>query len=195
MKFRWVVALLSAALMTSAAHAQIGVYFNPIVTRVSNSTADTGPFAFLGDGKTSQIFGGLSMGGYYDVPSKTPSPLRFGVDIRDEIEHGNNAMLNSFLVGLRVSGRLHSGWQPYAQVSVGAGTTRSPYSAVHTTDVVFKGYGGLDYHVKKHLDVRAIEIGYGPLTTVSSSKIGGSTPTIPAAKLLSFSGGLVFRFK
>ena len=66
MKLRFLVPALALALTTIAAHAQVGLYFNPVVSRISNSKADTGPFAFLGDGQTSQIFGGVDFGGYYE---------------------------------------------------------------------------------------------------------------------------------
>lgn len=43
-------------LLVPASHAQIGLYVNPIATHVTNSVADTGPFAFPGDGVTSRTF-------------------------------------------------------------------------------------------------------------------------------------------
>jgi hypothetical protein len=44
------------------------------------------------------------------------------------------------------------------------------------------------------VDFRAIEIGYGSLTTASTSTIASTGTTIPASNLVSFSSGLVFRF-
>jgi hypothetical protein len=47
----------------------------------------------------------------------------------------------------------------------------------------------------RHVDLRAIEIGYGSLTTVSSATVGaGGNVAIPSSTLINFSSGLVFRF-
>ncbi len=193
MKLRYLVPALALALTTVAAQAQIGVYLNPVVTRASNSTPDTGPFAFLGQNGTSQIFGGVALGGYYTF-SQYPK-FDISLDVRDQIQHGDNAKLSSFLVGPRVA--LHPvawGVKPYAQVSIGAGRTHSPLSTASTTKLEFDGFVGADKALGKHVDWRVIEVGYGSLTTTSSAIYGGPKP-IPAAKLLNFSAGLVFRFK
>src|ERR1700684_1031338 len=100
MKLRWLLAALGLALMPLSARAQVGLYFNPIVTHVSNSQPDAGPFAFLGQGDTSRIFGRISMGGY--IALGHDPRFAFGLDLRDELQHGNSALLNSFLVGARI---------------------------------------------------------------------------------------------
>ncbi|QMV19165.1 hypothetical protein GOB94_11115 [Granulicella sp. 5B5] len=193
MKLRYLVSTFALALTTVAAHAQIGLYLNPIVTRASNSKADTGPFAFLGDNDTSQTFGGVSIGGYYTF-LQNPA-LNVSFDVRDQIEHGNNALLNSFLVGPRVASHpLAFGLKPYAQISIGSGTTHSPYNGAHTTKLAFDGFVGADKTLGKHVDWRIIEVGYGSVTT-TSSQVHQSGTSIPAAKLLNFSAGLVFRIK
>ena len=78
MKLRFLAPALVLAITTIAAHAQVGVYVNPVVSRISNSVADTGPFAFLGSGQTSQIFGGLDFGAYYDFAHYLKSRCRRG---------------------------------------------------------------------------------------------------------------------
>jgi hypothetical protein len=191
MKYRLLVAVLGLGLVPLGAKAQFGAYFNPIVTHVTNSQADTGPFAFLGEGSTSQIFGGISLGGYMDFDRASKYAL--GVDMRDEVEHGNNALLNSFLVGVRLSGSPSAKLRPYVQISGGAGTTHSPYNGLRKNTAMAKGYGGADYALNKHIDWRALEVGYGQVTTIRSSDYGGTT-AVPAAHLLSFTTGLVFRF-
>ena len=194
MKLRYLVSTLALALTTLAAQAQIGVYVNPIFTHVTNKVPDTGTFAFLGQNGTAQMFGGVNLGGYYTF-SQGPH-FDLSVDIRDEIEHGNNALLNSFLVSPRL--QLHPTiWntRPYAQIAIGAGTTHSPINQAHTTKPEFGGFIGADKALAKHVDWRIIEIGYGSLTTTSSNIYGAGPVPIPAAKLLSISGGLVFRIK
>ena len=195
MKLPRLLSALCLALLSAGARAQIGVYLNPIVTPVSISQPDTGVFAFLGQGSTSRIFGGVSVGGYVDLEHSPKFDL--GIDVRDEFEHGNGALLNSFLIGGRLSGRpAHSRFRPYAELLGGVGTTHSPLSPVRASKAMFKVYGGLDYAVARHIDLRAFEVGYGSLTTVSAGLLSaGGVPAVPAASLLSVSGGLVFRFR
>ena len=187
-------AVLALLLSSAAAHAQIGVYMNPVAIRVSNSVKDTGPFAFLGQNSTSQVMFGYSLGGYDDFFHS--GKLAAGVDMRLQDLHANNAMLRDFFLGVRVSG---TPWQrpikPYVQASVGVTTTKPPQSTVHTSKGAYLVMAGADYTLARHVDLRMIEVGYGSLTTVSSSTIGaGGNTAIPAAKMVTFSSGLVFRF-
>jgi len=194
MKLRFLVPCLSLALMTIAARAQIGVYVNPVGIHVSNSTPDTGIFAFLGDGVTARTFYGVNIGGYDEFFHGTR--LDAGIDIRDSYSKGNNASLNSFLVGGRVVGRFtNSSFRPYAQLSVGVGTTKPPLTTAHISRATYDIFGGVDYPLAKHLDVRIVELGYGGLSTISSANFNGTTTSFPSSKLFSVSTGLVFRFR
>ena len=194
MKLRSIAAVAVLAFATVAAHAQTGLYFNPVAIRVSNSTADTGPFAFLGQNSTSRVMYGYSYGGYYDFFHS--GPLSAGFDMRESDLHANNAMLRSFLVGARVSVKPFTRpIKPYAQFSFGVGTTKPPASTVHVSKFDYALYGGIDYTLQKHIDFRVVEIGYGSVTTVSSGTVGGGgTLNIPASNQISFSSGLVFCF-
>ena len=192
MKFRLLATVVGLALTTVAAHAQVGLYLNPIAIRVSNAKADTGPFAFLGDNATSRVFYGVNFGGYYNFfhQGKTEA----GLDVRDSIVHANNASLNSFLVGVRVATKPFTRpLKPYVQASVGVGTSRAPTSLIRVSKIQYGIYGGADYTLNPHVDFRIVEVGYGSLTTASSTTVGGSG-AITASRLLSFSTGLVFRF-
>lgn len=193
MKFRFSVLVVGLALTAVAAHAQVGLYLNPIATRVSNSKADTGPFAFLGENSTSRMFYGVDMGGYYNFYQQGKTNV--GVDVRDSIVHGNSASLNSFLVGIRVETKpFNNPIKPYLQASVGVGTTRPPTSTVRVNRAQYGIFGGADYPLNRHVDFRVFEVGFNSLLTASSGTIGG-TGNIPASKLLSFSTGFVFRFR
>lgn len=193
MKFRFIAFVVCLSLTTVAAQAQFGLYLNPIATRVSNSQADTGPFAFLGANSTSRMFYGVDMGGYYDFYHQGKTEV--GIDIRDSILHGNSASLNSFMVGLRAATQpFKNPLKPYIQASVGVGTTRPPTSTVRINRAQYGVFGGADYPIGKHVDFRVVEVGFNSLETASSSTIGG-TSNIPASKLLSFSTGFVFRFR
>jgi hypothetical protein len=116
--------------------------------------------------------------------------------VRDAFEHGNNASLNSFLVGLRLAAKpmAFAGLKPYAQFSVGAGRTKPPKSNASIERLQYGIYVGADKALAKHVDWRIIEISYGSVDAISSQTFGGPTP-IPAARILTFSTGLVFRFK
>ena len=191
MKLRFLVPALTLALITIGAQAQGGLYFNPIVTRVSNSTPDTGDFAFLGSGNTSRIFGGVMIGGYYEV-YHAPK-FDFSLDLRDEIEHGNSAALNSLLFGGHfVYKPAHSTLKPYVQLSIGDGRTTSPLSPIHVSKLEYAAFVGVDRPLNRHVDWRIIEVGYGSVTTISSYLFDGPT-VIPAARLINFSTGFVFR--
>ena len=190
MKLRFFAAIVvSFAMTTIAAHAQVGIYVSPIATHIANSVADTGPFAFLGENSKSQWFYGISIGGYYDLYNQ--GKLRAGIDIRDTIQHGNNASVNQFLVGARVSGSpFKRPFKPYGQLSVGAGTTKAPTNQLHLTRAVFSGAGGVDYTLNRRFDWRIIEVSYGSLTTISTASIG-SGQSIPNSRLLGLSTGIV----
>ncbi len=211
MKLRFLVPCLALALSTLAAHAQdnpspvnpsnasttgvgpgdVGLYVNPVGIHITNSQPDFGPFAFLGDNTTSRMFWGADFGGY--VNFFHAQGFDAGIDIRDAIVTGNNARLNSFLVGGRVVAKpLAESFKPYLQLSIGAGSSKAPTSPVKITRFQYGLYGGLDYTLSKHVDFRAFEIGYGSASTINSGNFNG-TVSFPASRLLSISWGLVFR--
>jgi len=192
MKLRSLAVVVVLTLSTLAARAQTGIYLNPVAERISNSI-DEGPFAFLGQDITSRVFYGYTLGVYNDFYHA--GKLSAGLDVRLSDLHANNAMFKSFLVGARVTGSpLFRPFKPYAQFSFGSGT-KAPASTVHKTKFDYILYGGVDYTLQKHVDWRIGEIGYGSATTISSANIGGGGNfAVPAAKQISFSSGLVFRF-
>jgi hypothetical protein len=202
MKLRYLGPVVVLLLTTVAAHAQeknqpqgnVGLYFNPIAIRASNSVADTGPYAFLGQNSKSQVFYGYNLGGFYDFYHS--GTLAAGLDMRFSDLHANNAMLKNFLVGVRVSGEPFSRpFKPYVEAAFGEGSTKAPNSTVHVGKVNYAVFGGVDYRLARHVDFRVFEVGYGSLITVSSATVGaGGNIAIPSSTLLHFSSGLVFRF-
>jgi hypothetical protein len=196
MKLRYFAAVVLILAATVAAHAQTdgntGLYLNPIAIRVSNSVADTGPYAFLGQNSKSQVFYGYNLGGFYDFYHS--GSLAAGFTMRFSDLHANNAMLKNFLVGVRVSGKPFTRpIKPYIEATIGDGSSKAPNSTVHVGKVDYAVFGGVDYPLGRHVDLRAFELGYGSLITVSSETVGG-TAAIPSSTLLHFSSGLVFRF-
>lgn len=192
MRLRFVLAAVVLAAVAASAKAQVGVYLNPVFTRISNPTPDNGPFSFLGTGVTSRQFGGLDFGGYYDL-TRGPG-AKLGVDVRDTIVHGNNASLNTFAVGGRIeAASITHGLRPYAEVSVGAGRSKAVHATIHSTGFAFGIFGGLDLSLSRHVDFRVVELEYGTVTTANSSMVG-QPPPIGASRQISVSSGLVFRF-
>jgi hypothetical protein len=181
----------STASTTGVGSTDVGLYVNPIGIGIRNSTADTGPFAFLGDNTTSRTFYGAAIGGY--VNFFHAQKYDAGIDIRDIIVSANNARLNSFLVGARVVAKpIAEKYKPYLQLSIGAGSSKPPHSTVKSTRLQYGIYGGLDYTLSKHVDFRAFELGYGSVSTINSGNFNGTT-SFPASSLFSVSTGLVFR--
>ncbi len=192
MTLRSLIVFAVLAVAPAAASAQTGLYLNPIAIRVSNSVADKGTFAFLGQNQTAQTFWGVNFGGYFDF--KNPRPIKFGLDMRDSILHGSGASLNNFLVGIRISGRpFNNALKPYIEPVVGEGHSRAPFTAITVGKVEYGAFAGVDYATSHHIDFRLVEVGYQSLITASSETIGG-TATIPSSTMLSVSTGLVFRF-
>jgi hypothetical protein len=211
MKLRFLVVCFASALMNLTAFAQdnpspvnastasttgvgagdVGLYLNPIGIGIRNSQPDFGPFAFLGNGTTKRTFYGADFGGY--VNFYHAQKYDAGLDIRVVIVNANNANLNSFLVGGRIAAKpLAEKFKPYAQLSVGVGTSKPPHSTVHLSRFQYGIYGGLDYTLSKHVDFRAFELGYGSVSTVNSGNFNGTT-SFPNSTLFSVSAGLVFR--
>ena len=183
---------LAPVALPVALHAQTGLYLNPVAMRISNSTADKGTFAFLGQNSTSQIFYGVNFGAYYDF--KTAYPFHAGFEMRDAYVHGSGASLNSFLIGVRISGKpFANALKPYIEPVVGEGSTEAPFTAIHVKKVQYGAFAGVDYETHHHVDFRLVEIGYSSIITASSETIGG-TAVVPAATILSVTTGLVFRF-
>lgn len=191
MKLRSLVPALIFSLSTIA-HAQTGLYMNPIAIHVTNPQVDTGAFAFLGENSTSQIFYGVNFGGYYNFHHT--KPVDIGFDMRDSIVRHDGASLNSFLVGLRVSGKPGSfPVKLYLQPMFGSGTTKPALTTIHKTNFEYSVLAGVDYPLRKHIDFRVIELGYGSVTTINSEDFG-SAASVPASHLVTISTGFVFYF-
>ena len=181
----------SNASTTGVGPGDVGLYVNPVANHITNSQPDTGTFAFLGNNVTSRTFWGADFGGY--VNFYHAHGYDAGIDIRDAIVTGNNARLNSFLVGARVIAKpIAESFKPYLQLSIGAGSSKPPTSPIKITRFQYGIFGGLDYTLAKHVDFRAFEIGYGSVDTINSGNFNG-TVSFPASRVLTISTGLVFR--
>ncbi len=175
-----------------SARAQIGMYAAPAFVRVSNSTPDPGIYAFLGANATSRLFSGVELGAF-DLLVHS-GPLNAGVDLRASIQKGANAHLNEFLIGGRVQYHTPgSKLGPYAELLGGVGGSRAATNPIYKSKAAYGGFLGLDYQVAKYVDIRAIEVGYGSLSTISTASVQASATQPGSSRLLHFSAGLVFR--
>jgi len=197
MKLRYLATVVFLALTTVAAHAQVGLYINPIATYITNSTLakDTTSYNLLGPGDSSRMFWGVNLGGYYDFFHAT-NGVGAGIDMRWDDLHANNATLKDFLIGVRISAKPFTRpIKPYFMASVGAGASKSPTSQISVKKVDYRFTGGVDYTLQRHIDFRAIEVGYGTLDVISSATVGGGgNIAIPQSTLITVSSGLVLRF-
>ena len=198
MNLRSLIVGVALAIAPVAAHAQVGLYINPIAEYVHNSTPDTGLYAFLGSGNTSKVFYGFEVGGYYERQTAFPA-LKAGIDLHDSLLHGNNAMLNNIDAGLRLELKpLHRGFKLAVEPYIGGASSRAPFTAINVTKKLEYGVNaGLEYETHHHIDFRLIQVGYGKVTTVSSSTIGGTVAAnnnYPASTGITFTSGIVFRF-
>jgi hypothetical protein len=192
MKLRCLAALLGLALAAGAAHAQVAFYIAPTYARITTSTPDTGPFAFLGENNTSANFKGADLGVYYDFPSS--GSLKIGADVRDRIIGSSaGARDNSFLVGVRVVYSAPARLHPYAEALVGLAGTHSGKNPLSLKRAEFGALAGADYVLGKHADFRVLELGFTSFEPVSSSSFGTGR-NASNVKLISIASGLVVRF-
>ena len=187
------LALVLAAGCSAVASAQGALYITPVFDRIAISKADPGVYSFLGPGTTSRMFYGVQFGGFYDVPLNIKQ-AEIGLDVRDAILHGNNALLNSFLVGPRIAPVLesHPHLHPYVEPFVGVGSTRAPNTAIKVNKPQYGVFVGADLNLGRVVSWRVAEVGYSSLTTASGGTIG-AFESIPSATILSITSGLTFR--
>jgi hypothetical protein len=193
MKLRLLAAVVGLVVATGAAQAQVGLYLTPTASRVSTSTADSGPFSFLGATNTSGYFRGIGAGVYYDLPHT--NALAAGIDLRGSILRDNGAQLNSFQAGIRVAYKPSGArLKPYVEVMGGVGSTKSPTNPLYYSKPIYGGALGADYALGKLVDFRVLEIGFSSLQTIGTGAFGGTT-SAPTDSMINFSTGFVFHFR
>jgi hypothetical protein len=195
------LALTSALLAASTAHAQFGVYGTVAVRRMTDIPYTQGNANFTNG--TINPVGGAG-GIFYDF--RTLGPVRLGADIRGSITsstqsayknaNGGGGHLSSGLGGVRVS--FHTPFialKPYVEGMAGVARTNfgtdfsqalavnnlTPQTGVQiSSHLEYDGFAGVDYTVLPIMDFR-IELGYGA--------VQGPSHTYPVQSL---STGLVF---
>jgi hypothetical protein len=177
------VCLFVAALLTSTSPAQIGIYGKFEATHSSSSSTIT-PTAW---------FKGPAAGIYYDFIHLGPASI--GIDLRGNLLYGDsNQKFRSGLAGLRLAVKAPLlPLRPYIQGDVGIGSITSGnlggVGVHYNNKFEYQILGGVDIPIVPHLEWRAIEIGYGRVSAVSSF---ASTPSL---SLFSIGTGLVLRLR
>lgn len=171
----------------------MGLYVQPVFTFVHNSEADTGPFAFLGEGNKSQWFRGAALG--FQDEFYHSGANNWGTDVRLNITRGNGASLDSFLVGLRYARTMDGRVKPFAELLGGVGSTAAAHNNHKVTRPMFQASVGADYSLFKHLDWRVVEVSYGQTRTIGADAfLGTDVHNRPAAQAIGIGSGLVVRF-
>jgi hypothetical protein len=194
MKLRLLAALAALAIASGAAQAQIGIYATPLVTRISNSTADTGVFAFLGAGNTARFFEGFGVGVYDNLYHS--GQIDAGVDVRTNIMRGGGAQLTNFLVGGRVAFKPVSlPFKPYVDLMGGVAGTRPAHNPRSLSKPEYSISAGIDYPLGKRIDFRVIEVGYSSVQTINSGTVNTQAQQLPSSGMINLSTGLVFHIR
>jgi opacity protein-like surface antigen len=196
MRLRLLAVIAGLAIATGAAQAQsqIGIYATPTFSYITNSSADTGVFAFLGENSTSRLFKGFGIGVYDDF-FHTPR-IDAGLDVRTSIVRGGGAQLTEFLLGGRVAFKPTSyAFKPYIDLLGGVGGTKPAHNPRSVSKGQYSVSAGVDYPLGKRVDFRVIEVGYSSLQTINSSTVNTQETALPSSRILNFSTGFVFHIK
>ncbi len=145
------------------AHAQIGVYGKFDYTHYSEP------------GTSSSFYGG-GVGVFDDFLHA--GPIRAGLDLRGDSLTGTNLHERDFLIGVRIAVKPPLlPIRPYVQGSVGIGGTEAtgplaPGITAHYTNKFLTGvFGGVDLTILPHVDFRALEVGYGRISSLSANQV------------------------
>jgi hypothetical protein len=205
-KLRLPLVLFALAILSSAAHAQAGVYATFSVDRLSGiQSSPILPAGIAYNNSVNPL--GFTGGAYYDF--KSFGPVRLGVDLRGSTVNthrgaqvssdGAGAHIYSGLGGVRMSFHTPVKYiKPYVEGAAGIG--RSNYGVLTNSSVTnfvtpgvqtinnleYHGYAGVDLPFASFIDWRVFEVGYGALT-----RVGTGSHTYP---IMSVSTGIVFHF-
>lgn len=182
------LAALALAGLTTAAHAQFGVYGMVQGENIKNITCLDPSGTCAASNGTAKPYGG-AFGAYYDF--KTYGPIRLGGDIRGTFLNSNKSayyyqgggdLVRHYSVLGGVRGTIRTPFhvlRPYVQVSGGLGRTNGPQPSspgISGRDN-YKDYGqvqgfvGLDLALFPNLDFRVIEFGAGEVFGSNSHSI------------------------
>lgn len=176
MLFRKLLPVLAAvaALSTTAAHAQFGVFGTITGERIGNVACTQSAGSGVGtctSGTTTDKPYGANFGGYYDFRSF--GPVRFGAIVRGGVLNANkdpgaNIASSDLIREYTVLGGVHAStgtpihWlRPFGDVVAGYDKFGPVYA--YNTYTKVEAHVGVDVPVGAFIDIRAIEFGAGAL--------------------------------
>jgi hypothetical protein len=192
--------LVTALLAQNSDHLLLYATFSPLY--LSGATTGEVPSGFLSASDQTGNLWAPGIGGGFTWNFVRVSSLTFGLDLRGSTKPGTPGA-DTAMIGFTLAGRpAHSPVRPYGQVSFGylgsrAHDTTPPYSgngpapsgSFSSEYVAFEVFGGVDYSLRQHLDLRVIELGVGGGSEFSLFVTNPSHPV-----LFNLNTGAVFHF-
>lgn len=205
MKLRSIALVLTAALVSAAAHAQSGVYLSMDAQQFTQEGVLVNP-GLHSNIDRPWLYGPI-YGVYFDV-TRLPKlgalktgPVVFGLDARgDTLRYtepwGGAFMRQDGIISLRVAPRkAFNGATPYFEAGLGIGHTKVPFRTNYSNNFIYQFGGGVDHRIAKKIDWRVVEATLGVLkgyhTGYSLSGLGPNQSNV----MFSLSTGIVFRIR
>ena len=205
MKLRSIALVLTAALVSAAAHAQSGIYLSMDAQQFTQEGVLVNPGAHSNIDRP-WLFGPI-YGVYFDVThlpklgALKTGPVVLGLDGRGDTLRYTESWGGAFerqdgIISLRVSPKnAFAGTTPYVSAGLGIGHTKVPFRTAYSNNFIYQFGGGVDRKIAKKIDWRVVEATVGFLsgyhTGYSQSGLGPNQSNY----MFSLSTGIVFRLR
>jgi hypothetical protein len=205
MNLRSIALVLATALLSTAAHAQSGVYLLMEANQFTQEGVDLPPHPNSADIDRPWLYG-PGYGVYYDVTHlpylgklKT-GPVVVGIDGRGETlrfsEYGSSFNRQDGLFSIRVATKgKFKGVTPYIQGGFGIGHTKAPFRTHYSNNFDYQFSIGVDRQIKKHIDWRVVEASAGSLANYATGYYPAAIGPNQSNYSVTVATGLVFRIK
>ena len=205
MKLRSIALVLTIALASAIAHAQVGVYVTVDGQQFNQMGVNVNPTT--GGQVDRPILIGPVYGVYYDV-TRLPyigklktGPVVLGIDGRGDTfrlnEYGAQFERQDGLFSIRAASKkpLYMKTTPYLQVGFGVGHTRTPFRTTYNNNFLYQAGIGADHQLSHRIDWRLFELNASVLKDFPTGyySYNGGIGNNQSNYLLTFGTGLVFR--
>jgi hypothetical protein len=190
--------LITAALAQNNDHVLVYGTFSPL--HVSDATTGAVPSGFLSATDQTGSLWAPGIGGGVTWNFVHSTPLAIGLDLRGSTKPGTPGA-DTAMIGIKfASCAAGCRFKPYGQFSFGYLDTRATNTSptnvgvtnpttFSTQYIAFEGFGGVDYSLRNHIDLRLCELGVGG---GSEFALFVTEPHHPI--LFTLSTGVVFHF-
>lgn len=205
MKLRSIALVLTAALVSAAAHAQSGVYLSMDAQQFTQEGVLVNPGSHSNTDRP-WLFGPI-YGVYFDVThlpklgALKTGPVVFGLDGRgDTLRYteswGGAFMRQDGILSLRVAPRKSwGGTTPYLQAGLGIGHTKVPFRTSYSNNFIYQFGGGIDRKIGKKIDWRMVDATIGSLASYHTGYSPSGLGSHQSNYMVSLSTGIVFRLR